>query len=166
MIDRRGGDSPAGGVLAKRAVRNQDDERPVILLVEDNPADVELARHGFRAANVPTRLEVATDGTEALDFLYRRGAFEKAPRPHLVLLDLNLPGIDGREVLRQVKGDPKLADIPVVMLSTSSAANDVMGAYKDHANAYMTKPVEFERFCDFVKGLEAYWFRMVRLPPE
>lgn len=137
-----------------------------ILLVEDNPGDVELTRQGFLAGRLANRLSVAATGDEALDFLHRRGQYHDAPRPDLILLDLNLPGTDGREVLAEVKSDASLRDIPIIVLTTSTAAEDVLGSYKLHANAYITKPVDFSQFVDAVKMIAQHWFALVKLPPR
>lgn len=135
-----------------------------ILLVEDNPADAELARIGLRNGKVANDVHVVEDGEEALAFLRREGRYTDAPVPDLVLLDLNLPGMDGRETLRAIKNDPDLKSIPVVVLSTSDAAPDVADAYSNHANAFMIKPVDFAQFHELMTGLKEYWFTLVRLP--
>jgi len=137
-----------------------------ILLVEDNPADVELTRQGLLAGRLANRLHVATNGDEALDFLHRRGQYHDAPRPDMILLDLNLPGKDGREVLADVKSDESLRDIPIIVLTTSTAEEDVLRSYKLHANAYITKPVDFSQFVDAVKMIAQHWFALVKLPPR
>ncbi len=137
-----------------------------ILLVEDNPGDVELTRQGFLAGRLANRLHVATTGDEAIEFLHRRGPYHDAPRPDLILLDLNLPGKDGREVLADVKDDESLRDIPVIVLTTSTAEEDVLRSYKLHANAYITKPVDFSQFVDAVKMIAQHWFALVKLPPR
>ncbi len=137
--------------------------RPVdILLVEDNPADVVL----MREARMHNTLHVAADGREALAFLRREGAYAAAPRPGLILLDLNLPRLNGHEVLAAIKDDPDLRRIPVVMLTTSDAPSDVRAAYDRHVNSYITKPVDLEQFFAVVKGLDGYWLSLVRLSPE
>ena len=137
-----------------------------IVLVEDNPGDVELTRQGFLAGRLTNRLHVATTGDEALDFLHRRGRHHDAPRPDLILLDLNLPGKDGREVLSDVKSEESLRDIPIIVLTTSTAEEDVLRSYKLHANAYITKPVDFSQFVDAVKMIAQHWFALVKLPPR
>lgn len=142
-------------------------DRPVrILLVEDNPGDAELTRIAFRRGKLPNELNVVVNGEEALDFVFQRGAHAHAERPDLVLLDLNLPGTDGREVLRQVKADPAVCEIPFVVLTTSDAPGDVRGAYQSHANAYMTKPPDMAQLIELVGKLEDYWFTSVTLPPH
>jgi two-component system, chemotaxis family, response regulator Rcp1 len=137
-----------------------------ILLVEDSLADIELTKLGLREGKIANHLSVARDGEEAIQFLRREGLFAEAPRPDLILLDLNLPGKDGREVLDDIKCDEDLKRIPVVILTTSQAEEDVMRAYGLHANAYMTKPVEFDRFVGVVRGISDYWFTLAKLPPR
>jgi CheY-like chemotaxis protein len=135
-----------------------------ILLVEDNPADVRLAVEALRAARVETRLHVAPDGVEALARLRRQGRHAGCPRPHIVLLDLNLPRKNGREVLSEIKADPDLSRIPVVVLTTSTAEEDVAGSYALHANAYVVKPVEFSRFVDVMRAIEGFWLHVAAYP--
>jgi CheY-like chemotaxis protein len=137
-----------------------------ILLVEDNPADVRLTQEALREGKVRNRLSVARDGAEALAFLRREGAFAAAPRPDLILLDLNLPRKDGREVLAEVKQDPVLRRIPVVVLTTSSAEVDILKSYELHANCYITKPVDLEQFVTVVRSIDDFWLTVVRLPGE
>ena len=138
-----------------------------ILLVEDNPADVRLTEEALKeAANALTRLHVASDGAEALDFLHRRGAFTGAPRPDLVLLDLNLPRVDGRQVLEHVKNDPDLRRIPVVVLTTSPSEDDILHAYDQHVNSYIRKPVDLDEFLSVLKAIDDYWLGSVSLPPR
>lgn len=137
-----------------------------ILLVEDNPADVRLTEEALREGKVRNRLNVARDGVEALAFLRREGAFSEAPRPDLILLDLNLPKKDGREVLSEIKRDARLMRIPVVVLTTSSAEVDILKSYELHANCYITKPVDLEQFVQVVKSIDDFWLSVVRLPPE
>jgi CheY-like chemotaxis protein len=136
-----------------------------ILLVEDNPGGVRLAQEALREARVQGRLSVAADGAEALAFLRRQGPFARAPRPDLILLDLNLPRKDGFEVLAAIKGDDRLKRIPVVVLTTSRAEHDVRRAYDLHANAYVTKPVDLDQFLAVVKSLQGFWFTTATLPP-
>ena len=141
--------------------------RPVeILLVEDNPGDVRLTREALTEAKVRNRLHVAEDGVEAMDFLRRRGPFANAVRPDLILLDLNLPKKDGREVLEEVKGDAALRQIPVVILTSSQAEEDIARAYSLRANCYVSKPVDLDQFIAVVKSIENFWFTIVKLPPE
>ena len=135
-----------------------------ILLVEDNPAEARLVQEALKEGRVAAKLFWAKDGLEALDFLYRRGQYTEAPRPDLILLDLNLPRLNGKEVLQQVKQDPALLNIPIVMLSTSSARQDVQDAYAAHANSFMTKPADFDKFMEMVKLIDAYWLGGVALP--
>jgi len=136
-----------------------------ILLVEDNPGDARLAAEAFKEGRVRTRLHVVQDGIEAMSFLRRQGPYEVAPRPDLVLLDLNLPRKDGREVLAEIKQDSGLRRIPVIVLTTSQAESDVTRSYDLHANCYIVKPVDFDRFIDVVKGIEDFWCSLVKLPP-
>jgi len=135
-----------------------------ILLVEDDPGDVLLIREAFEDNKVHNRLHVVPDGVEALTFLRQEGEHADAPRPDLVLLDLNLPRKDGREVLAEVKGDESLQHIPVVVLTTSKAEEDVLRSYKLHANAYVTKPVDFDRFIDVVRRIDEFFVTVVKLP--
>jgi two-component system, chemotaxis family, response regulator Rcp1 len=135
-----------------------------ILLVEDNPGDVRLTREAFKEGSLSNRLSVARDGVEALEFLRREGGFEDAPRPDMILLDLNLPRMDGREVLATIKDDGSLKQIPVVVLSTSRDPVDIQATYDLHANCYIPKPVDLEHFLEVVKVIEAFWLRTVRLP--
>lgn len=137
-----------------------------ILLVEDSPADVELTKLGFLEGKIANNLNVTTNGDEAMAYLRRSGSYTEVPRPDLILLDLNLPGKDGREVLEEIKADPSLKQIPVVILTTSHADEDIVRAYGLHANAYMTKPVDFAGFVAVVKGITDYWFTLVKLPPR
>ena len=139
--------------------------RPIeILLVEDSPGDVRLTREALKEAKVLNSLNVATDGVEAMDFLRRRGKFPDAPRPDLILLDLNLPRKDGREVLEEIKADSALRRIPIVVLTTSQAEEDVVRAYDLHANCYITKPVDFRQFITVVQSIEDFWLTVVKLP--
>ncbi|MGI8407512.1 MAG: response regulator [Actinomycetota bacterium] len=134
-----------------------------ILLVEDNAGDVRLTRKALKESKVMNTLHVLTDGDEALEFLRRQSPFEDAVRPDLILLDLNLPKKDGLEVLAEVKSDAELRRIPVVILTTSQAAENILQAYDLHANAYIIKPFDFDRFIDVIKTIEAFWFRTVKL---
>lgn len=141
--------------------------RPVeLLLVEDNPGDVELTREALEEARVRNRLAVVEDGVEALAYLRREGRYAGAPRPDLVLLDLNLPRKDGREVLAEIKADPELRRIPVVVLTTSEAEKDVLGAYDLYASAYIVKPVDLDQFLGVVRSVEGFWLTVVKFPPE
>jgi chemotaxis family two-component system response regulator Rcp1 len=136
-----------------------------VLLVEDNPGDVRLTREALREGKVRNNLSVAPDGVEALAFLRREGKYADAPRPDVILLDLNLPRKDGREVLEEVKSDPALRTIPVVILTSSEAERDIAQAYALHANCYITKPVDLDQFITVVKSIEDFWFTIVKLPP-
>lgn len=139
--------------------------RPVeILLVEDNPADIRLTQEGLKEARIANNLTAITDGDTALDFLHRRGAYADAIRPDLILLDLNLPGIDGRSVLAHVKEDPELKVIPVVVLTSSEAESDIAKSYEAHANCFISKPIDFNGFLHVVQSIENFWFTVVRLP--
>jgi len=136
-----------------------------ILLVEDNPGDVRLTKEALVDGKVINNLSVVIDGQEAMDFLRKKGKYAKAIRPDLILLDLNLPKKDGREVLQEVKSDPKLKKIPIVVLTTSQAEQDIMMSYEHHANCYITKPVDFGQFIKVVRSVENFWFSIVTLPP-
>ena len=135
-----------------------------ILLVEDNPGDVLLTREAFREGHYFPRLSVAEDGEEAMLFLRRQGKYQNAPRPDLVLLDLNLPRKDGRELLDEVKLDPELRQIPVIVLTSSEAEQDVRRAYKAHANCYLTKPIQMDEFVKKIRSVEDFWLAVARLP--
>src|SRR6195952_5002558 len=135
-----------------------------VLLVEDDPGDVLMTREAFADHKVRNNLFVVTDGVEALEFLRKQGGYADAPTPDLILLDLNLPKMDGREVLAEVKEDPELRSIPVVVLTTSEAEEDVIRSYSLHANAYVTKPVDFERFVAVVQQIDNFFISVVRLP--
>lgn len=135
-----------------------------ILLVEDNPADVRLTMEVLKDVKLCNNISVVNDGVQALDFLYRRGEYGSAARPDIILLDLNLPRLDGREVLERIKGDDSLKQIPVVVLTTSSAEQDILKSYALHANCYITKPVDLEQFTKVVTSIEEFWFSIVKLP--
>ena len=135
-----------------------------VLLVEDNPGDVRLTQEALKEGKLAVNLTVARDGLEAVEMLQQRNRFASAARPDLILLDLNLPKIDGRQVLSEIKSDPALMRIPVVVLTTSAADSDIQTTYGSHANCYITKPVDMERFVDIVKLLEEFWFTIVKLP--
>ena len=137
-----------------------------ILMVEDNPGDVRLTREALKGGKVWNQLHVVEDGVAALDFLYRRAPHADAPRPDLILLDLNLPKKDGREVLAAIKGDESLKLIPVVIMTTSQAEEDVIRAYALNANCYVTKPVDFLQFTRIVQAIESFWLTVVTLPPS
>lgn len=135
-----------------------------ILLVEDNPGDVRLTKEALRESKVSTRMHVVLDGVQALAFLHREGEYATVPRPDLILLDLNLPKKSGREVLAEIKGNEDLRRIPVVILTTSQAEQDIIETYNLHANAYVNKPVDLDQFIKVVKSIEDFWFEIVRLP--
>ena len=137
-----------------------------ILLVEDSPADARLTREALKDAKVWHNLYMVVDGVEALDFLYRRGRFNLAPRPDLILLDLNLPRKDGREVLAEVKTNDDFKRIPVVVLTTSQAEDDIAKVYDLNANCFITKPVDFEQFAKIVRSIEKFWFTVVSRSPK
>jgi CheY-like chemotaxis protein len=137
-----------------------------ILLVEDNPGDARLTVEAMRDAKVGNHINVVEDGVEAMAFLRREGRYSGAPRPDLILLDLNLPKKDGREVLAEVKADPQLRRIPVVVLTTSRAEEDVLRAYDLHANCYVTKPVGLEQFMQVIKNIDEFWIEVVVLPEK
>jgi CheY-like chemotaxis protein len=137
-----------------------------ILLVEDSPADVLITREALNEAKLLNTIHVAEDGEDAMDFLCRRGKFASAPRPDLILLDLNLPRKNGRELLAEIKADDNLKLIPVVVLTTSSAEEDVLRSYNLHANCYVVKPVEFDSFVKAVQSIQHFWFSVVVLPPK
>jgi CheY-like chemotaxis protein len=139
--------------------------RPVeILLVEDNPADVRLTIEVFKDSRITNHISVVMDGEEALAFLYKRGKYADEIRPDLVLLDLNLPKKDGREVLTEIKADPELKTIPIIVLTTSDADQDVWKAYDSGVNSYITKPVDLEQFIRIFKSIEDFWLTIVKLP--
>jgi CheY-like chemotaxis protein len=141
------------------------DGRPIeILLVEDDPGDELITREAFEHNKLSNRLHVAHDGEEGLNYLYRRGEYQDAPRPDLILLDLNLPKYDGRQLLEKIKSDPDLSRIPVVVLTTSSAEEDILRSYQLHANAYVTKPVDLDQFIGAVRQIDEFFLQVVRLP--
>ena len=141
--------------------------RPIeILLVEDSPSDAEFTAEALKEAKVRNHLSLVEDGVQAMEFLRRQGRYTKAPRPDLIMLDLNLPRKDGREVLSELKADEKLKMIPVVVLTTSRAEEDVLRAYQLHANCYITKPVDFQQFLSVVRAIESFWLFVVTLPPR
>ena len=137
-----------------------------ILLIEDNDGDVRLTREALNEGRIRNRLNVVNDGEQALAYLRRQGGHAGAPRPDLILLDLNLPRLDGREVLAEIKGDPELKQIPVVVLTSSRAEQDLLRAYDLHANCIISKPVAFEEFIDVVRSIEDFWLTIVVLPPK
>lgn len=143
----------------------KNNHKPVkILLVEDNPADVRLTQEVFKDANVYNDLYVARDGVEAISFLRKKGKYKAKPRPDLILLDLNLPKKDGREVLREIKTDNELKSIPVVILTISQAEKDIIDTYNHYANCYINKPVDLDQFVEVVKSIKDFWLTKVKLP--
>ena len=146
-------------------IQPDTDSRPiVVLLVEDDPGDVVLIQEAFEHNKLRNRLSVVADGVSAMEFLRKEGEHADAPTPDLILLDLNLPRMDGREVLAEVKGDPQLRSIPVVVLTTSKAEEDILRSYDLHANAYVTKPVDFNRFIEVVRQIDEFFVSVVKLP--
>ena len=144
-----------------------DGRSPIeILLVEDNPGDERLTREALKEGKVYSNLHWVKDGVEAMEFLRREGKYQNAPRPDIILLDLNLPKKDGREVLHDIKNDDALKRIPVVVLTTSKAEEDVLRTYNLHANCYVTKPVDLEKFIVVVKSIDVFWLTVVTLPPN
>ncbi|NKX86810.1 response regulator [Nocardia coubleae] len=142
-----------------------DPGQPIdILLVEDDPGDELMTREAFEDNKIGNTLHVVRDGQEALDFLYRNGDYADAPTPDLILLDLNLPRYDGRQVLEKIKADPELSPIPVVVLTTSAAEEDILRSYKLHANAYVTKPVDLDQFIAAIRQIDEFFVQVVRLP--
>ncbi|MBD2457169.1 response regulator [Nostoc sp. FACHB-87] len=137
-----------------------------VLLVEDNPGDAELTRIALQDSKISINLNVVEDGVEAMAFLRRQDNYARKPHPDIVLLDLNLPRKDGREVLAEIKSDDKLKRIPVVVLTTSQSEEDILKAYNLAANCYITKPVDFDQFVKIVQSIENFWFAIVKLPPE
>jgi two-component system, chemotaxis family, response regulator Rcp1 len=137
-----------------------------ILLVEDNPGDVRLTREALRIGKVPNTLRTVSDGLEALAYLRKEGQYHEAPVPDLILLDLNLPRKDGREVLAEIKQDPELRRIPVVVMTTSAAEQDILKSYDLHANCYVTKPPDFARLVAVVRAIEDFWLSVAKLPPK
>ena len=135
-----------------------------VLLIEDDPGDILLTREAFEHHKIRNTLRVARDGQEGLDFLYQRGAHEDAPQPDLILLDLNLPKYDGRQLLERIKSDPHLCHIPIVVLTTSAAEEDILHSYQLHANAYVTKPVGADKFMSAIRQIDEFFVHVVRLP--
>ncbi|MGE5498075.1 MAG: response regulator [Syntrophothermus sp.] len=136
-----------------------------ILLVEDNPGDIRLTQEALKEGKIRNNLYIAQDGVEAMDFLHQRGKFTNAPRPDIILLDLNLPRKDGRQVLDEIKQDDRLKRIPVVILTTSDADEDIIRTYNHHSNCYITKPLDLDRFVRVVQSIEDFWLTIVKLPP-
>jgi chemotaxis family two-component system response regulator Rcp1 len=149
----------------QQKVRKEDMNKEV-LLVEDSPGDVRLTQEAFRDASRAINLRVVSDGVEAMAFLRKQGAHAYAPRPDIILLDLNLPKMDGREVLAHIKADPSLKTIPTVILTTSEAETDIVKSYELQANCYLTKPVQFDEFANLVKIINDFWLTKVKLPQK
>jgi chemotaxis family two-component system response regulator Rcp1 len=146
-------------------MRNQDVSQPAnVLLIEDNEDDIELTMESLRESKIRMEISVARDGVSALSYLRREGEYANRIRPDLILLDLNLPLMDGREVLKEIRDDQNLTEIPVVILTTSEDEGDILKAYKLHANCYITKPVDFMRFTEIVRQIEGFWLQLVKLP--
>ena len=137
-----------------------------ILLIEDNPGDARLAQEALKESKINNTLNIVSDGLSAIEYLFRRGKYANAVRPDIIFLDLNLPGKDGREILEEIKADAGLRAIPVVILTTSAAEEDIARTYAAHANCYVTKPVDFEQFTKVVHSVGNFWFTIVKLPPE
>ena len=135
-----------------------------VLLIEDDPGDILITREAFEHHKIHNTLHVARDGQEGLDYLYQRGAHEGAQRPDLILMDLNLPKYDGRQLLERIKSDPDLCHIPLVVLTTSAAEEDILRSYRLHANAYVTKPVGFDEFMNVIRQIDEFFVQVVRLP--
>ncbi|MGV8119419.1 MAG: response regulator [Candidatus Xenobiia bacterium LiM19] len=138
----------------------------IILLVEDNPADVRLTQEALKEGNVLNTLYTVKDGIEAMSFLRREGSYKDMPCPDMIFLDLNLPRKDGREVLKEIKSDETLRRIPVVVLTTSKAEDDIIQTYSDHANCFITKPVDLDQFIEVIKSIKEFWVNIVTLPPQ
>ena len=146
---------------------NLSDAKPVhILLVEDSPSDVALTVEALKQGKVANRLSVVEDGVEAMEFLRQQNKYAKASTPDLIMLDLNLPRKDGREVLAEIKNDPRLKVIPVIVLTTSRSDRDILRSYQLNCNCYITKPVDFSQFIDVIKSIESFWLTVVALPQE
>jgi CheY-like chemotaxis protein len=154
-------------VDSSRSRRVTPTGQPVdVLLIEDDPGDELITREAFERNKIVNRLYVAHDGQEGLDFLYRRGEYADAPRPGLILLDLNLPKYDGRQVLQIIKADPDLSRIPIVILTTSSMRDDILASYRLRANVYVTKPVDFDQFLEAVRQIDGFFLEVATLPPH
>ncbi len=148
-------------------INSSNDSRTMeVLLVEDNPGDIELTLEAFQDTKILNHINVVRDGEEALEFLYQRGSYRNAVRPDIILLDLNMPRKGGKEVLAIIKEDETLKDIPVIILTSSEAEQDVITSYKLHANAYIAKPMDFSQFQHVMEVLKSFWLSVVKLPPE
>ena len=148
------------------AERNDAGTRVEILLIEDNPGDVRLTRLALKGGKILNNINVVMDGAEAMDYLLKKGKYSDAVRPDLIILDLNLPKKDGRQVLKEIKDNDSLRRIPIVVLTTSRDEQDVLKSYNLHANAYITKPLDLDQFIDVVRSIETFWVSVVRLPPK
>ena len=153
-------------MVKQDATANQTAKQIEILLVEDNEGDIGLVEEVFQEAKIMNNLNIAEDGEEAMLFLHKKGKFSNVPSPDIILLDLNLPGKDGREVLKEIKEDNELKRIPVVILTTSKAEEDILKSYNLHANSYITKPVDFDQFIRVIKSIENFWLDIVKLPSK
>jgi CheY-like chemotaxis protein len=151
-------------LIEQKRMKSRNNEPIEILLVEDNPGDIRLIKEILREAKIRNKINVTMDGEEALNFLLNEGEFFDAPRPHLILLDLNLPKKDGRELLAEIKENDTLKSIPVVILTTSTAEEDIIETYKNHANSYITKPVDLDQFIRVVESIQDFWLSIVKLP--
>ena len=152
--------------MQKNMEKCDSNEAIHILLVEDNPGDIRLTKEVLKDGKICNTLSEVTDGEEAMAFLRKTGDYQNAQRPDIILLDLNLPKKDGRQVLAEVKADPDLKLIPVIVLTTSAAEQDILNMYANHANAYITKPVNFDQFIDVIRSIENFWLTIVRLPNQ
>ena len=153
-------------IIKQDTTANQTVKQIEILLVEDNEGDIGLVEEVFQEAKIMNNLNIAEDGEEAMLFLHKKGKFSNVPSPDIILLDLNLPGKDGREVLKEIKEDNELKRIPVVILTTSKAEEDILKSYNLHANSYITKPVDFDQFIRVIKSIENFWLDIVKLPSK
>jgi two-component system, chemotaxis family, response regulator Rcp1 len=146
---------------------SRNNAQPIdILLVEDNPGDARLTQEVLKDSKIRNNLYIVSDGVQAMEFLFRRGEYGDTPRPDIILLDLNLPRMDGREVLKAIKMDESLRRIPIIIMTTSDDEYDILKAYNLYANCYITKPVDFQQFVEIVKTIENFWFSIVRLSPD
>lgn len=140
--------------------------RPIeILLIEDNSGDNKLTTEVFMRAAVPNKIHMVTNGVDAMNFLKQEGGFQESVRPNIIFLDLNIPKKDGREILKEIKADPELKYIPIIVLTTSESEQDIKNTYEHYANAYITKPIDMDEFIKVIKSIEEYWLRTVELPP-
>jgi len=159
-------DEPAADSEGVAESKDREEREPVeILLAEDNPNDIELTERAFEDGKIINNLHVVTDGVEVLQFLRREGEYANAPRPDIVLLDLEMPRKGGKEVLADMERDPELDRIPVIVLTSSAAERDIVESYEHSANAYLTKPVGYQEFQDTIRQIQSFWFDIVKLPP-